>query len=100
MKRLIGLFFILMGLCTGAICCETETVLVPHEALFLDQENLMVSIEGEAYEVLALSKEGEYWRIELTSAGYCQSGHNLCGNCKLCHLRRCIYYIPPCNYWR
>lgn len=75
------------------------TFTVPTKNLYFDNDEMMVVIDEHSFPVRALQRSGNHWRVQVVSAGYCQMGHNLCGNCSMCHLRGCIYYIRPCKLW-
>ncbi len=78
--------------------CE-QTFAVSTQNLYFDNDEMMVVINDSSFRVQSLQRNGNHWEVQVASAGYCQMGHNLCGHCKLCHKKGCIYYIRLCKQW-
>lgn len=74
-------------------------IMVSLAELVFDQDAILVNINGSWCPVNSLVREENQWMAEVDfgrNAGYCQSGHDLCTRCGLCHLKGCRYYVPPC----
>jgi hypothetical protein len=84
---------------TAECLCEETVFSVSTKDLVFDKDEILVLIGKDIYPVWALQRSGDQWRVQVTSNGYCQSGHNLCSGCGLCHKPGCIYYIRPCRLW-
>ena len=72
-------------------------LLISSSDLEIDQELILVHVNGLLYPIQSLRKSDTGWIATVDSAvNYCPQGHPNCGKCGLCHLRKCRYYIPPC----
>lgn len=70
---------------------------VETQDLYLDQNSILVNVDGHAYEVSSLEKNGNRWVVRITSKGTCPWGHSLCNHCGLCHTRICPTYQSRCS---
>ena len=78
---------------------EELTCIVSPQDLLIDQEEIFIELNGELFNVKTLQMINNQWIAKVNygrDAGYCPRGHDLCGDCKLCHLPKCPYYVVPC----
>lgn len=85
----------------SAIAGQKMHVEVALSDLYVQENEILVQIEGDLYPVQGLACNGGIWTaIVLQVRGCCQRGHSLCSNCNMCHVPSCRYFVKYCNLWK
>lgn len=75
-------------------------VIVSTGELSIEQEVILVNINGLWYPVQSLEKRGPQWmakiEVDHNNLNYCPRLHPLCRHCKQCHNVGCWYYVKRC----
>jgi hypothetical protein len=83
--------------CEEHVSSQMQTFIVAPQDLHVDQDHILMNLNGLLYEVYSLRKSGHQWLAEAAVGETCAWGHPLCGYCHLCHLRICRLYQSRCS---
>lgn len=77
---------------------EFSCIISPSD-LLIDDQQLFIKLNGQLFNVKTLQASEGKWIARVNHGrdeGYCPRGHDLCRNCRLCHVPKCRYYVAPC----
>lgn len=83
--------------CEGCMPSEMQTFVVQPQDLYIDENNILMNVNGNLYPVYSLTKSGDNWLGEVSFGERCAWGHPLCtgkNGCNQCHTKICPLYQP------